>query len=61
MNAALISLLLALACAWLGDGWLHYPLAWAKPLILLIEVAATLSIAVSLSLLVIGDETEAQP
>jgi len=48
-------------CAWLGDGWLSYPAGWAKPLILAIEAAATLSIAASLSLLVIGDEAQVQP
>lgn len=47
--------------AWLGDGWLNYPEGWAKPLILAIEAAATLSIAASLSLLVIGDEAQVQP
>lgn len=51
----------AAACAWYGDGWLHYPVGSAKLLILLIEAAATLSIAASLSLLVIGDEPEPQP
>ena len=51
----------AAACAWYGEGWLHYPAAWAKPLIVVIEVAATLSIAASLSLLVLGDEPEPQP
>lgn len=50
----------AAACAWYGEGWLHYPAAWAKPLIVVIEVAATLSIATSLSLLVLGDEPEPQ-
>lgn len=48
-------------CAWLGNGWLSYPAGWAKPLILAIEAAATLSIAASLSLLVIGDEAQVQP
>lgn len=48
-------------CAWLGDGWLSYPQGWGKPLILAIEAAATLSIAASLSLLVIGDEAQVQP
>ncbi|MCX4194600.1 Na(+)/H(+) antiporter subunit B [Methylobacterium organophilum] len=60
----LIGLLLfvgvAAACAWFGDGWLHYPVGWAKPLIVFIEAAATLSIAASLSLLVIGDDPEPQ-
>ncbi len=48
--------LVAGCTAWLGAGWLSYPPGWAKPVILLIEAAATLSIAVSLSLLVIGEE-----
>ncbi|MEZ3185872.1 Na(+)/H(+) antiporter subunit B [Pseudomonas sp. LM13] len=60
----LIGLLLfvgvAAACAWFGDGWLHYPVGWAKPLIVFIEATATLSIAASLSLLVIGDDPEPQ-
>jgi len=60
----LIGLLLfvgvAAACAWFGDGWLHYPVGWTKPLIIFIEAAATLSIAASLSLLVIGDDPEPQ-
>lgn len=63
--AVLLGLLLFVAVAaltaWLGDGWLHYPPAWSKPLILLVETAATLSIAASLSLLVVGDEPERQP
>lgn len=63
--AVLLGLLLFVAvaalCAWLGDGWLSYPPGWAKPLILAIEAAATLSIAAALSLLVIGDDAEVQP
>ena len=57
----LLFVAVAAACAWFGDGWLQYPTGWAKPLIVVIEAAATLSIAASLSLLVIGDEPEAQP
>ena len=55
-----VALFLAVAAAtlWLGDGWLQLPVAWSGPLILLIEVAATLSIAVSLSLLVVGEREE---
>jgi len=49
---------IAAAGAWLGDGWLSYPPGWSGPLILLIEVAATLSIAASLSLLVVGERKE---
>ena len=51
-------LAVAAATLWLGDGWLQLPVAWSGPLILLIEVAATLSIAVSLSLLVVGEREE---
>lgn len=49
---------IAAASHWLGDGWLALPTAWAGNLILLIEIAATLSIAVSLSLLVVGEREE---
>ncbi len=56
----LLFVAVAAACAWFGTGWLQYPSGWAKPLILVIEAAATLSIAASLSLLVIGDETETE-
>jgi multisubunit Na+/H+ antiporter MnhB subunit len=38
----------------LGDGFLAYPVAYAKPLILAIEFAMTLTIAVTLALLVAG-------
>ncbi|WP_349616416.1 hydrogenase subunit MbhD domain-containing protein [Azotobacter salinestris] len=59
----LIGLLLFLAVAagtaWLGAGWLSYPPAWAGALILAIETAAILSIAFTLSLLVIGEEPPA--
>lgn len=57
----LLFVAVAAACAWFGDGWLQYPTGWAKPLIVVIEAAATLSIAASLSLLVIGDDPEPQP
>lgn len=57
----LLFVAVAAACAWFGDGWLQYPTGWAKPLIVVIEAAATLSIATSLSLLVIGDDPEPQP
>ncbi len=45
----------ALMTAWLGEGWLTYPSGAAKLLIVLIESVATLSIAASLSLLVVGE------
>lgn len=57
----LLFVLVGVATAWLGDGWLTYPQAWAKPLILVIEVGATLSIAASLALLVIGETRESGP
>lgn len=46
---------------WLGAGWLSYPAGWSKPLIVLIEIAATLSIAVSLTVLVIGEKERSTP
>jgi multisubunit Na+/H+ antiporter MnhB subunit len=39
---------------WLGDAFLAYPVAYAKPLILAIEFAMTLTIAVTLCLLLVG-------
>lgn len=51
-------LLTGILTAWLGEGWLVYPIEWNSQLILLIEVAATLSIAASLTLLVLGDRRE---
>ena len=47
-------LAVGLAGLWLGDGFLAYPEAYAKPLILAIEVAMTLTIAVTLGLLMAG-------
>lgn len=47
-----------LASIWLGKHWLEYPQASAAGLILLIEIAATLSIATSLTLLVVGEKEE---
>jgi multisubunit Na+/H+ antiporter MnhB subunit len=49
-----IFLAVGLAGLWLGDGFLAYPKAYAKPLILAIEVAMTLTIAVTLGLLMAG-------
>ncbi|MCH8530242.1 MAG: DUF4040 domain-containing protein [Saccharospirillum sp.] len=53
-----IFLLAAMATASLGAGWLAFPPDWSKALILLIEVAATTSIAISLALLVGSDSRE---
>ena len=39
---------------WLGDAFLAYPAAYAKPLLLAIEFAMTLTVAVTLGLLVAG-------
>ncbi|WP_407294484.1 hydrogenase subunit MbhD domain-containing protein [Stutzerimonas zhaodongensis] len=55
LGGLLVFVSVALVTAWLGGGWLTYPLGAAKPLILLIEAVATLSIAASLSLLVVGE------
>lgn len=51
-------LLVAIATAVFGAGWLTFPPAWSKTLILLIEVAATASIALSLAMLVGSDNRE---
>jgi multisubunit Na+/H+ antiporter MnhB subunit len=55
---ALLFMSVAIASLLMGDGWLHYPAGQAGALIVLIEVFATLSIAVTLSLLVIGDRED---
>jgi multisubunit Na+/H+ antiporter MnhB subunit len=47
-------LIVGLAGLWLGDAFLAYPVAYAKPLILAIEFAMTLTIAVTLGLLLAG-------
>ena len=49
-----VFLVVGLAGLWLGDGFLSYPVAYAKLLIVTIEVAMTLTIAVTLGLLLAG-------
>ena len=49
-----VFLTVGLGGLWLGDAFLAYPVAYAKPLILAIEVAMTLTIAVTLGLLMAG-------
>lgn len=55
---ALVFMSVAIATQFLGDGWLIYPSSWAGGLIVVIEIFATLSIAVTLSLLVVGESGE---
>jgi multisubunit Na+/H+ antiporter MnhB subunit len=50
----LLFLLIGLAGVVLADGFLDYPEGFTKPLILLIEAAKTLSVAVALALLMAG-------
>jgi multisubunit Na+/H+ antiporter MnhB subunit len=49
-----IFLVVGLGGLWLGDAFLAYPAAYAKPLILAIEVAMMLTIAATLGLLMAG-------
>jgi multisubunit Na+/H+ antiporter MnhB subunit len=49
-----IFLAVGLGGLWLGDAFLAYPVAYAKPLILTIEVGMLLTIAVTLGLLMAG-------
>ena len=49
-----VFLVVGLGGLWLGDAFLSYPVAHAKPLILAIEVAMTLTVAVTLGMLVAG-------
>jgi multisubunit Na+/H+ antiporter MnhB subunit len=49
-----VFLVVGLGGLWLGDAFLAYPAAYAKPLILAIELAMTLTIAATLGLLLAG-------
>ncbi|WLD57646.1 Na(+)/H(+) antiporter subunit B [Salinispirillum sp. LH 10-3-1] len=53
-----VFLTVAIFTHWLGAGWLNYPLPFNGLLILLIEIAATVSIATTLTLLVVGEPDE---
>jgi len=58
----LVFLIVGLGGLAFGEAFLAYPMAYAKPLILAIEFAMTLTIAVTLGLLVAGPpEREADP
>jgi len=50
----LLFLIVGFGGLWLGGAFLAYPAAYAKPLILLIEFAMTLTVAVTLGLLIAG-------
>ena len=54
-------LAIGLAGFFIADAFLAYPVAWAKPLIIVIEVALVLSIAATLGLLVAGPPERAPP
>ena len=49
-----VFLVVGIGGLWLGDAFLAYPAAYAKPLILAIEFAMILTIAVTLALLLAG-------
>ena len=49
-----VFLIVGLGGFWLGDAFLAYPVAYAKPLILAIEIAMTLTVAATLGLLIAG-------
>ena len=49
-----VFLIVGLAGLWLGDAFLAYPAAYAKPLIVAVEIAMTLTIAATLGLLMAG-------
>lgn len=53
-----IFLLVGLATHLWGNGFMAYPAGWSYALIIFIEVAATLSIAATLTLLVVGEPEE---
>ncbi|MCL5974521.1 MAG: DUF4040 domain-containing protein [Gammaproteobacteria bacterium] len=54
-------ILVAAATAFWGDAWLQYPLAFNGLLIFSIEIAATLSIAATLTWLVVGERRTLHP
>jgi hypothetical protein len=49
-----VFLMVGLAGLWLGDAFLAYPVAYAKPIIVAIEVPMALTVAVTLVLLMAG-------
>jgi len=49
-----VFLAVGLGGLWLGEGFLTYPVAYAKPLIVAIEIAMTLTIAATLGMLLAG-------
>lgn len=54
-----VFLAVGLAGVWIADAFLAYPAGYAKPLILIIEVVLTLSVAVALGLLIAGPPAKA--
>ncbi len=56
-----VFLAVGLAGIWIAEAFLAYPAGYAKPLILIIEVVLTLSVAVALGLLVAGPPAKAPP
>jgi multisubunit Na+/H+ antiporter MnhB subunit len=58
----LLFLIVGFGGLWLGEAFLAYPVAYAKPLLLAIEFAMTLTVAVTLGLLIAGPpEREGAP
>lgn len=55
-----VFVLIAAGTAWLGDGWLYLPSDWNTLLIVTIELVATVSIATTLTVLVVGEKEEAR-
>ena len=53
-----VFLAVGLAGIWIAEAFLAYPAGYAKPLILIIEVVLTLSVAVALGLLIAGPPAE---
>jgi multisubunit Na+/H+ antiporter MnhB subunit len=53
-----VFLAVGLAGVWIAEAFLAYPAGYAKPLILIIEVVLTLSVAVALGLLLAGPPAE---
>lgn len=55
---ALVFLMVAVTTSVFADGWLDYPVEFSAGIIITVEIFATLSIALTLALLIIGDHED---
>ncbi|ALO45034.1 hydrogenase subunit MbhD domain-containing protein [Pseudohongiella spirulinae] len=55
---AIVFLMVAIATSLFAEGWLNYPVELSAGIIITIEIFATLSIALTLALLIVGDHED---